>query len=47
MIFAKTQRTGDLYLRYGHLAAGIELRDGQRSFRLRRPLDWYEGRPRP
>lgn len=49
MIFAKTRRTGDLYLRYGHLAAGIELRDGQRTFKLRRPLEWYEGRatPRP
>ncbi len=45
MLFNKTQRKGDLYLRYGRLAAGIELRDGQRSVKLRRPLDWYEGRP--
>jgi hypothetical protein len=44
MLFNKTQRKGDLYLRYGRLAAGIELRDGQRSVKLRRPLDWYEGR---
>jgi hypothetical protein len=44
MIFGKTQRTGDLYLRYGHLAAGIELRDGRRTFKLRRPLEWYESR---
>ena len=47
MIFAKTRRTGDLYLRYGRLAAGIELRDGRRTFKLRRPLDWYESRPQP
>jgi hypothetical protein len=47
MIFAKTQRTGDLYLRYGRLAAGIELRDGRRTYKLRRPLDWYESRPQP
>ena len=45
MRFEKTRRQGDLYLRYGRLAAGIELRDGQRSVKLRRPLDWYEGRP--
>jgi hypothetical protein len=44
MIFSKTQRMGDLYLRYGRLAAGIELRDGQRNFKLRRPLEWYESR---
>jgi hypothetical protein len=44
MIFSKLQRVGDLYLRYGRLAAGIELRGGKRSFKLRRPLDWYEGR---
>jgi hypothetical protein len=46
MIFSKTQRFGDLYLRYGRLAAGIEMRDGRRSFKLRRPLEWYESRPR-
>jgi hypothetical protein len=44
MIFSKVQRSGDLYLRYGRLAAGIELRGGKRSFKLRRPLDWYQGR---
>ncbi len=47
MLFNKTKRQGDLYLRYGRLAAGIELRDGQRSVKLRRPLDWYEGAARP
>jgi hypothetical protein len=45
MRFEKTKRQGDLYLRYGRLAAGIELRDGQRSVKLRQPLDWYQGRP--
>jgi hypothetical protein len=44
MIFSKDRRLGDLYLRYGRLAAGVELRDGQRSLKLRRPLDWYESR---
>jgi hypothetical protein len=47
MTFAKTRRTGDLYLRYGRLAAGIELRDGRRTYKLRQPLDWYESRPQP
>ncbi len=45
MLFNKTKRRGDLYLRYGRLAAGIELRDGRRNVKLRRPLDWYEGHP--
>lgn len=44
MIFAKDRRRGDLYVRYGRLAAGVELRDGQRSLRLRRPLEWFESR---
>jgi hypothetical protein len=44
MIFSKTQRLGDLYVRYGRLAAGVELRDGKRNLKLRRPLDWYESR---
>lgn len=44
MIFAKDRRRGDLYVRYGHLAAGIELRDGQRNLKLRRPLQWFESR---
>ncbi|HEV2851298.1 MAG TPA: hypothetical protein VHC97_00685 [Thermoanaerobaculia bacterium] len=47
MIFSKDRRLGDLYLRYGRLAAGIELRDGQRKLKLRRPLDWYEGKVLP
>ncbi len=44
MIFSKLRRRGDLYIRYGRLAAGIELLDGQRSFKLRRPLEWFESR---
>jgi hypothetical protein len=43
MDFSKTRRWGDLFLRYGRLAAGIELRDGQRSIKLVHPLEWYEG----
>ncbi len=43
MDFSKVRRWGDLFLRYGRLAAGIELRDGQRSIKLVHPLDWYEG----
>ncbi|HKI06609.1 MAG TPA: hypothetical protein VKK31_31825 [Thermoanaerobaculia bacterium] len=44
MIFSKTQRLGDMYIRYGRLAAGIELRGSQRDFKLVRPLQWYESR---
>ena len=43
MSFSKARRWGDLFLRYGRLAAGIELRDGQRSIKLIHPLEWYEG----
>ncbi len=43
MDFSKVRRWGDLFLRYGRLAAGIQLRDGQRSIKLVHPLDWYEG----
>ncbi len=42
MIFSKERRLGDLYVRYGRLAVGIELRDGQRNLKLRKPLRWYE-----
>jgi len=44
MIFSKARKRGDLYLRYGRLAAGIELRDGQRSFKLLHALEWFESR---
>jgi len=43
MDFSKTRRWGDLFVRYGRLAAGIELRDGQTSIKLVHPLEWYEG----
>ncbi len=43
MDFSKTRRWGDLFVRYGRLAAGIEMRDGQRSIKLVHPLEWYEG----
>jgi hypothetical protein len=42
--FAADGRRGDLFLRYRRLAAGIELRDGRRTFRLHRPEEWYESR---
>lgn len=44
MIFSKDRRLGDLYVRYGRLSTGVELRDGKRTLRLRRPLEWYESR---
>lgn len=44
MIFSKDRRLGDLYVRYGRLATGVELRDGKRTLRLRRPLEWFESR---
>lgn len=43
MRFEKDRRRGDLYIRYGRLAAGIALRDGQRDVVLRRPLEWFLG----
>ncbi|HXT49889.1 MAG TPA: hypothetical protein VN811_02545, partial [Thermoanaerobaculia bacterium] len=43
MRFSKAQRRGDLYVRYGRLAAGVALRDGKRDLVLRRPLEWFTG----
>lgn len=40
----KGNRRGDLYVSYGKLAAGVELRDGQRDMKLIRPLAWFESR---
>jgi hypothetical protein len=40
----KGNRQGDLYVSYGALAAGVELRDGQRDMKLIRPLAWFESR---
>lgn len=41
----KGERRGHLYLSYGALAAGVELRDGQRDLKLIRPLAWFESQP--
>jgi hypothetical protein len=48
MRFSKAQRRGDLYVRYGRLAAGVALRDGRRDLVLRHPLEWFSaGAARP
>jgi hypothetical protein len=39
---AKGSREGDLFLRYGRLEVGIELRGGQRDWKLLRPREWFE-----
>ncbi len=35
-------KRGYLFVRYGRLATGIELEDGERTYHLRRPLEWYK-----
>jgi hypothetical protein len=40
--FTRENKQGDLFIRWGKLAAGIELRDGKRTFKLRRPEAWFE-----
>jgi len=45
--FSKDSKQGDLYLRWGKLAAGIELRDGKRTFKLRHPEAWFESGKEP
>jgi hypothetical protein len=40
--FTRSGRQGDLFLRWGKLAAGIELRDGKRTYKLRHPEEWFE-----
>jgi hypothetical protein len=42
MRFSQAHRTGDLFVRYGRLAAGVELRDGRRDLKLRKAQEWYE-----
>lgn len=42
--FTKDQKQGDLFVRYGKLATAIELRNGRRTFKLRRPEQWFESR---
>jgi len=45
--FSKESKQGDLFLRWGKLAAGIELRDGKRTFKLRHPEAWFESGKEP
>jgi hypothetical protein len=40
--FSRDSKQGDLYVRWGKLATGIELRDGKRTFKLRHPEQWFE-----
>lgn len=42
LLFGSGRRRGDLLVRWGRLAAGIELRDGERDWKLRRPEEWFE-----
>jgi len=44
MRLARSKRTIDLFVRHGHLAAGLELRDGKRDIKILRPEAWYESR---
>ena len=44
MSFSKDRKQGDLLVRYGLLSAGVGLLDGQRSFKLIRPQEWFERR---
>jgi hypothetical protein len=41
---ARESQRGDLLVRYGVLAVGIELRDGERDFKFIRPTHWFESR---
>jgi hypothetical protein len=46
--FSRDSKQGDLFVRWGKLATGIELRDGKRTFKLRHPEQWFEsGREEP
>jgi hypothetical protein len=40
--FTRDSKRGDLFVRWGKLATGIELRDGKRTFKLRHPEQWFE-----
>jgi len=44
MRLAKASRRIDLFVRHGHLAAGLELRGGERDIKLLRPEAWYDSR---
>lgn len=41
--FSRQSKEGELFVRYGRLATGLELRDGRRTFHLRQPEEWFEG----
>ena len=39
---SRDRRRGCLYIRHGRQAVGIELQDGQRDYKLVRPLKWFQ-----
>ena len=39
---SRDRRRGCLFIRHGRKAVGIELREGQRDYKLVRPLKWFE-----
>ena len=45
--FTRDTKQGDLFIRWGKLATGIELRDGKRTFKLRHPEAWFESGREP
>jgi hypothetical protein len=45
--FTRESKQGDLFLRWGKLTTGIELRDGKRTFKLRHPEAWFESGKEP
>lgn len=42
MRFSAGAKEGDLFVTYGNLAVGIELRDGKRDFKLLKAREWFE-----
>jgi hypothetical protein len=44
---SRASKQGEMFLRWGKLATGIELRDGKRTFKLRRPEEWFENGREP
>ncbi|MCL7714913.1 hypothetical protein [Stenotrophomonas mori] len=40
------RQRGDLYLKWGVLGVGVELRDGKRTYHLRGARQWYDSQPR-
>ena len=43
---AQKQAQGDLYLRWAKLGLGLELKDGERKFRLLKAAEWFAQQPR-